>query len=298
MEFESNNPDEGTALTVDEAAALIGQQSDVHDDSAEHTAEHVETPTTEEVVETIEDQFFDVNGEQISLNDLKSGFMKHADYTRKTQEIAEQRRVYQQNQRDINEVRNQALQHIESVKQELAIQFKLTEQPDWNFLLENDPGLYVQEQAKWQQREAAVRQLYETEVALKQQAAAFEEEQHKAALQESNARFYEKYPDLKDRTKAAEAFDKITSFLLETGFAAEEIQGISDFRIIDVMYQFVNLLEKQKAVPEVVAKIEQKPVISQKAGSRKSSDYERVATNFNKSPDVHSAAALLRQSNF
>lgn len=94
---ESNNPDEGTAsIDINEAASLISQQIDVPEDSNEQPEEHVE-PTPEEVVETIEDQFFDINGEQISLNDLKTGFMKNADYTKKTQALSEERRVYQQN---------------------------------------------------------------------------------------------------------------------------------------------------------------------------------------------------------
>lgn len=294
---ESNNPDNtGTAsLDINEAASLISQHMDVPEDSVEHTEEHVETPATEEVVETIEDQFFNINGEQISLSDLKTGFMKNADYTKKTQAIAEERRAYQQNQRDINEVRTQALQGIEALKQELAIQFHFADQPDWDYLLENEPAEYLRQQNAWQKREASVRQMYEAEQHLRAKQAEYEAEQREIALRESNARFYEKYPELKDRSKAESAFEKITSFLVDTGFSADEIQGISDFRIIDVMYQVVNLMEKHKSVPEVVAKIEQKPVISQKHESRKNTDFDTAQFNkFNNSRSVNDAAALIK----
>lgn len=72
MEDEAIIPTEGTALDINEAADLIGQM-DVFDDSdMEQTDEHVEEPVAEEVTETPEEQFFDFDGEQVSLTDLRS----------------------------------------------------------------------------------------------------------------------------------------------------------------------------------------------------------------------------------
>jgi hypothetical protein len=303
MEEESNNPESGTAeLNINEAVEYLNRLDTPEDSSVEQPEGDVELPSNdedapalEEGVENPDETYFDIGGEQVSLSELRDGYMRNTTFTQKAQQIAEERRVFQANMRDVNEVRGQALQAIEQIKQELAVQFQLAEQPDWEFLIENDPGEYVRQQAKWQKREAAVRQLYEAQMALSQKNAAYEQEQHENALRESNARFYEKYPDLKDRAKATEAFDKITSFLSESGFAPEEIQGISDFRIIDVMYQFVNLLEKQKAVPEVVAKIEKKPVISQKSSSRSkaTSQSDAAYAKFNQTYSVNDAVAYL-----
>jgi hypothetical protein len=35
---------------------------------------------------------FEVNGQQVSLEELRSGYMRHSDYTKKTQELAEEKR--------------------------------------------------------------------------------------------------------------------------------------------------------------------------------------------------------------
>lgn len=292
---ESNNPDEGTAsIDINEAASLISQQIDVPEDSNEQPEEHVE-PTPEEVVETIEDQFFDINGEQISLNDLKTGFMKNADYTKKTQALAEERRVYQQNQRDVNEVRSQAIAGIEALKQELAIQFRTMEQPDWDALLEFDPPEYLRQQAAWQKREASVRQMYEAEQHLRAKQADYEAEQRQIALQESNARLMERYPEWQDPTVANAALNGLGALLGEYQFKGEELEGISDHRIISLIYDYHQLREKHKSVPQVVAKIEQKPVISVKETSRKNTDFDTAQFNkFNNSRSVNDAAALIK----
>ncbi|MDA5627057.1 MULTISPECIES: hypothetical protein [Agrobacterium] len=302
MEIESNNP-EGTALNINEAADLISQTLDVSEDSFdEQPADNVELPEVDEALEapeteeTPEEQFFDIDGKQISLSEIRSSYLRQADYTKKTQEIAEQRKFYQENQRDVNSLRSEALAGIEALKQQVSIEFRQMEYPDFDWLAENDPAEYVRQKAQWEKREYAVRQIYEAETALKQKAAAYEEEQRQIAIQESSNRFFEKYPDLKDKNKADEVFSDITGMLLDTGFNEQEIKSIADFRIIDLLYRVVQAEKAQKAIPQVVEKIAKKPVISAKENSRKTAgDYDRQTyEKFNQSRSVADAAALIK----
>lgn len=301
MEEESNNPEAGTALDYEEAVSIVSQMmDDVPEDSTEQTEEHVEEPTTDvdeqetEAVETPDDQFFDINGEQISLTDLRNGYLRQQDYTRKTQEIAEERRLYRENQRDVNALRQDALQSIEDIKKGLALQFQTMEQPDFDWLAQNDPAEFIRQQHIWQQRENQVRQLWEAEQHLKQQSADYEAEQHKAALQESRERFISKYPEMRDRAKSEEVFSEMTQFLLDTGYTKEEIQPISDFRIIDILYQIIQLRKAQKKVPEVVAKMEKKPVLSAKQPSRTTGGSQSNREKFFNNPSNDTAFAFVR----
>ncbi|WP_296076659.1 hypothetical protein [uncultured Agrobacterium sp.] len=302
MESESNNP-EGTAPSLDEVAALISQNLDVSEDSYdEQPDDNVELPEVDEAIEAPEtdempeEQYFDIDGNQVSLSEIRSSYMRQADYTKKTQEIAEQRKFYQENQRDINTLRSEALAGIEALKQQVSIEFRQMEPVDFDWLAENDPAEYVRQKAQWEKREYAVRQIYEAEIALKQKAAAYEEEQRQSAIQESSNRFFEKYPDLKDRNKADEVFSEITGMLLDTGFSEQEIKSIADFRIIDLLYRVVQAEKAQKSIPQVVEKMAKKPVISAKENSRKTSaDYNRQTYDkFNQSRSVADAAALIK----
>jgi len=130
---------------------------------------------------------------------------------------------------------------------------------------------------------------------LTQKAAEFEAEQHKAALQESHERFISKYPEMKDRAKSEEAFSEITQYLLDTGFTKEEIQSVSDYRIIDILYQNVQLQKAQRKVPEVVAKMNKKPVLSAKQTSTKPDMNRSEIEQFNKTRSVNDAAALIKK---
>ena len=165
---------------------------------------------------------------------------------------------------------------------------------NFDFLAENDPGEYVRQKASWEKRENAVRQLYETEMHLKQKAAEYEAEQHQAALQEHSANFYAKYPELKDAAKTQEVFGEITTYLIDTGFNEQEIRSISDHRILDILYQNVQAQKAQKSIPAVVEKIAKKPILSQKETSRKIDHNRANYDKFNNSRSVADAAALIK----
>lgn len=56
------------------------------------------TEATPEITQTVEDwkaeqaQLYDVNGQQVSLEELQKGYLRQSDYTRKMQEVAAQRK--------------------------------------------------------------------------------------------------------------------------------------------------------------------------------------------------------------
>lgn len=299
-ELSNNSEMETATLSNEDILAQFEATLDMPEasENSEQADEHVEEPDADEnASETPSDTdepVFEIDGEQLPLSEVRNRMMRQADYTRKTQELAEQRKAYQEAQFDKNQLRMEALQGIEALKQQMAIEFRQMEQPDWDYLVENDPAEFQRQQYVWQKREAAVRQMYEAEQALKQQAEAYEKEQHQLNLQESQQRFLEKFPEMRDATKSAEALGEITQILIDEGFSKEEIQGVSDYRIVGVLYKLAKLMKTQKAIPEVVAKMEQKPVISQKNTSAKTSDaYTRDFNKFNKTRSGNDAIALI-----
>ncbi|MDX0947219.1 hypothetical protein GOD93_16330 [Sinorhizobium medicae] len=297
----SNNSEMETAtLSNEDILAQFEATLDMPEasDNSEQADEHVEEPDADEnASETPSDTdepVFEIDGEQLPLSEVRNRMMRQADYTRKTQELAEQRKVYQEAQFDKNQLRMEALQGIEALKQQMAIEFRQMEQPDWDYLVENDPAEFQRQQFIWGKREASVRQMYEAEQALKQQADAYEKEQRQIALQESQKRLLEKYPELRDRSTATNALGEMSELLSSYGFTQEDVNDLHDDRVISLIYDFQKMLRTQKAIPEVVAKMEQKPVISQKNTSAKTSDaYTRDFNKFNKTRSGNDAIALI-----
>ncbi|RVM15382.1 caspase family protein [Sinorhizobium meliloti] len=299
-ELSNNSEMETATLSNEDILAQFEATLDMPEasDNSEQADEHVEEPDADEnASETPSDTdepVFEIDGEQLPLSEVRNRMMRQADYTRKTQELAEQRKVYQEAQFDKNQLRMEALQGIEALKQQMAIEFRQMEQPDWDYLVENDPAEFQRQQFIWGKREAAVRQMYEAEQALKQQADAYEKEQRQIALQESQKRLLEKYPELRDRSTATNALGEMSELLSSYGFTQEDVNDLHDDRVISLIYDFQKMLRTQKAIPEVVAKMEQKPVISQKNTSAKTSDaYTRDFNKFNKTRNGKDAIALI-----
>lgn len=293
LEAETAINDEVSAL--DRIEALLTDMPDASEGS-EQAAENVEENTPEEGVDepSLEDPLFDIDGEQLPLSEVRARMMRQADYTKKTQELAEQRKVYQEAQFDKNQLRTEALQGIEVLKQQMAIEFQQLEMPNWDELLRDDPHQFLLEQQKWQKREAAVKQMFDAEQALRTKQKEYEDEQHQNQLRESKQQFLTKYPEMRDTSKSAEALGEITQLLIDNGFSREEIQGVSDYRIVGILYELSKSLKAHKAIPGVVQKMEQKPVISQKQNSAKASDaYTRDLSKFNKSRKGDDAIALI-----
>lgn len=302
MEDESNNSGMETAIddasAVDRIAALLDDNIEASDFS-EQAVENVEDePTAEETdaVETpdTEEQYYEIDGEQVSLSELRNGYLRQSAFTKKTQELAVQRKAYEEAQFDKNQLRMEALQGIEALKQQMAIEFQQIEQPNWDELLRDDPHQYLIEQQKWARKEAAVKQMFDAETALRTKQAEYEAEMHQAQLRESQTQFLAKYPEMRDSGKSAEALGEITQLLIDNGFTKEEINGVSDYRIVGILYELNKAIKAQKAIPQVVQKMEQKPAISVKGTSSKASDaYTRDLSKFNKSRKGDDAIALI-----
>ncbi|AWI87373.1 hypothetical protein C0214_02890 [Methylobacterium sp. DM1] len=175
---DSNNPAEGTAsLSLNDAAsqitALFGND-DVADaettaveaevpshEDADATEVHPETDTAEEEQPTedaepeateepsfSDDTEVEVNGERIKVKDLKSGYLRQLDYTRKTQELAQQRQHAESQVRA--ELNAQAQQHLANIEQALIDHFP--QEPNWQQLAEDNPAQYAVEKEAWNKR--------------------------------------------------------------------------------------------------------------------------------------------------
>lgn len=129
-------------MNIDEYRALVAQQADskpegteqpdaqTHEgatpnhESASATTEQTQsapvdegasesTPPVQEQTQTDVPQTIEINGEQVPVDELKNGYLRQSDYTRKTQELAEKRRE---------------LEYLAQIKQQLEANPELAKQ--------------------------------------------------------------------------------------------------------------------------------------------------------------------------
>jgi hypothetical protein len=173
---------------------------------------------------------------------LKDAFLRQADYTRKTQELAEQRRGFEQ-----EAARRQAAQQadLEGYARLVALndQVKAFEQLDWTALERQDPA---QAQSLWRQysqlkdgRSAMIGQLLQRE-----DQRAFETQRDAARrIEEGRAVLAREIQGW-----SPELASKLSDFgQREFGFTAQEIGGVVDPRMVKVLHlAFVGRQSQQK----------------------------------------------------
>lgn len=127
------------------------------DDSADDYEEIVEEleEETEEVHEELEEElFYEIDGEEVSLEQLKewknNGLMQ-SDYTRKTQALADERKTLEAMKAKIQEMEsayNDKISEIDALigNEEAAI--------DWDELAEHDPSEYLRKQREIQAKKS------------------------------------------------------------------------------------------------------------------------------------------------
>jgi len=165
---------------------------------------------------------------------LKDAFMRQQDYTKKTSELASQRRALDE-QIQITQQQAQFQQQFNEqigVISNIDAQIKQYEAIDWQTLQANDPVQFVA--LKEQYRDLKdTRNYYTNDLNQKQQQSALQAQQHYAKLKEQGVK------DLQNSIKGwgEERAREIRNFGMESyGFLETELSSIIDPRMVKVLH--------------------------------------------------------------
>ena len=280
-----NEADEAQTVEETDNSELDADPDQIEDSDEEDEVSDEDAEDDETVNALSDDTTVDINGNTVSLKELKSGYLRQADYTKKSQELAEQRKAYQLQQMDGAQIRNEVSQALNGMMQQVAAEFQGLQEPDWSYLADNDPAEYVREKERWTKREAAIRQIYEAqqEVTRKNEEYAkyMQQEAYKKANDDLKAALPEKF---NDRETARATLADITGYLHSTGFSADEINSVADAKIIITAYKAMLYDRLQNKVPAAVKKIGQKPALTMPGSStaRSSNSEQTFKRDYNK----------------
>jgi hypothetical protein len=105
-------------------------------------------------VEDDDSEDLEIDGEKYRVpKKLKAGFMMQADYTRKTQEVAESRRALEAKEAEIHQQARASQERVELLakRQHAAHTIAQYEQMDWQALTDSDPISAINRQREFQQ---------------------------------------------------------------------------------------------------------------------------------------------------
>jgi hypothetical protein len=163
----------------DESTDDVDEQNDIDADDSEEDDLSDEDGEIEEEFEEV-----DINGKSYRIpKDLKSNIMMQQDYTRKTQEVAEQRKALESEQGRIRNIEASQRQHFKTYAEITSIDAQLAEykEVDWNAAYNENPQLAQQHQFRHGQLE---KERSEKENTLREQESQALNEQHSRIAQQ------------------------------------------------------------------------------------------------------------------
>ena len=294
--LEPEQPEEET-----EQEEVESEESAPQDNGEEaEESEEVESPEEDEVEPEEEAEEPDlveieVDGESYKVPEvLKDKFMLQADYTRKTQEVAEQRKQVEQAQAQLQTQAQLQQQNLEDYAKLIAAdkQLQAYQQVDWNALYDSDPAEFVRLKEAYRELKDSRTELTQTLTA-KQQQQMIEQQAHLSKIIEEGKQVLAKEIPNWNPTLAKELSDYGVSRL---GFKAEEVQSVVDPRVVKMLHKayLYDKLQSGKTVTQ--KKVQNLPKVS-KPGSPSNktinkTQEESLRKNLKRTGSTDDAAAL------
>lgn len=260
---------EGSGLTVQEAAGQFLQMMDPEDapedtgpapDEVPPVEEDAETPAADDPPQEPAPYRLKVGGEEreVTLDEMVSLAQQGADYTKKTQALAEQRRELSARAAELDQARTARdayAQRLQAVEELLAS----TPEEDLDALRANDPAAYavkVADQTRRHQQMALIA-AERNRIATEQQAEYARAAE--AAMTLEAQTLAHDWPEYADPDKGDAAKAKLRDYARGMGYSDTEIGMVQRARDVQVLRKAMLYDELQKAKPEVAKRVAEAP---------------------------------------
>ena len=264
--MENTNP-QGSVETVGDAANAFLRmmepeepQGQPEEEVAEYEAQEQEA--TEEDEEEVQEtpRYRVKTGDEeveVDLDELIKGYSRTSDYTKKTQNLAEQRKVVEAERSRIDEaarLRDQYAQRLQVIEQLLT-----QPEEDLNALKDQDPIGYAVKMGERMEKErqlAAVRQ-EQQQIATQQQAEY--QQRLQSTLSAEAERLKAAIPEFADKEKGESVRRELRDLAKSVGYSDQELSAVYDHRALLVLYKAAQYDKLTKGKVQTNKKVSEAP---------------------------------------
>lgn len=232
---------------------------------------------------------------EVKLSELKSGYQRQADYTRKTMEVSEQRKAADAETQKARQERQAYAANLQRMQAQLeGVLQEQQKETNWEQLLQSDPVEYLRQQHLFQQRQAKYQEVMAEQQRVAAQFQAEQQEAHQRHLQEQHQALLDKLPEWKDAKKAEADRIAIREFLLNQGFDEQAVNQVNDARAVVLARKamlYDQMMSKAQAAAKKVATLPTKverPGNGVQGLDKRTSAYQKLS----KSGKVEDAASV------
>ena len=241
---EETAPAEEVGQAEEEAEEVEGEELEASEEEETESEEELteEEPESEGTDDSVI-EFTLSSGEtiQTTKKDLAGSYLRQSDYTRKTQELAEERREFERQKVEVeNYLREQVNQVAQFAQSEPDEQY-------WANLYEEDP-------IGAPKIERDYRMAKEQREKLIQQQQVREQQMFRQKVEQEARRLPELIPQWSDPKVYDAEKNELSRFLVGQGFDPKDVGMVSDAKLVHMLYKGMRMIQLETNAPKVKSK--------------------------------------------
>jgi len=262
---------EETDTPVDEEVVEETEEAEeVEEEAPEEEEGQAEEETEEEVAEEEEYEVVaeedlkytvKVDGEEleVGIDELKNGYQRQADYTRKSQALAEQRKETEQIQSErmqLEQERQMYANGLQMLQEQQSAKLKPFENVDWEALKAEDPYQYMIKKDEYRDAQERVTNIQQQQNLVQQEQAQQVQQARAHFVQQEYSKLVEALPEWNDKESTVKK--DVQEYAKSVGFLPEEINQLADHRSVLIIKKAMEydklttkVAPKKKAVKKV-----------------------------------------------
>ena len=234
---EPQQPEPEAYEPEEENAEATSEEEYVEDDEGEDAYEADDGEEYDEEPPEVYTVKVDGQEVEVTLEELQSGYSRQQAYTKRSMELAEQRKAFEAEQAETRQIRDAYAQQLD----QLAAQIQQTTQqePDWRALAEtmSERDLFLYK-AEWDQQKEYQKQVQAEQQRIAAEKSREQEQELRKHLEVQRTDMLSRIPAWHDDdTRETERREVISYAQRRIGFSEEEIANASDARAIELLYK-------------------------------------------------------------
>ena len=188
---------------------------------------------------------------ELTLTELKTLAQQGADYTKKTQQVAEQRKALEAESVAIDQARQLRDAYAERLQAMEQLLSSPEQSENLEYLKESDPIGYAVKVAELSQQKEQLQAIQAERYRIAEQQQAEQQHALQGYIAQQAARLSEVLPEYSDPVKGEKLRSELRSFAKDIGFSDQELSMVRDSRQVLALHKAMLYDKLQKSKPDV-----------------------------------------------
>lgn len=197
----------------------------------------------------------------VTLDELVKNYQLGADYTKKSQAVAEERKAVQAEYQAIQEAKQLRDQYAQQLRMIEEAMMREPEVENLDYLKETDPIGYAVKVAELSQKEKQLANYRAQQQQIRGQQEQERQQWMANLVRQESEKLATVLPDYVDPEKGESLRSSVRSYGKELGFSDEELASVVDSRHVITLYKAMQYDKLQKSKPSINKKLAEAPKV-------------------------------------